>query len=469
MKKIFFTFYFLLLTSFLFSQVDLGIPSITGMGGAANGVVKDWECIGVNPANLGWKNNYKFSISAIILGISVQSSALDYNQLMKAMLHKKDTFSLAEKISFASLFTNRDGLNLQGNSDWFTFSVANPKFGGFAMNIRDRVFAHVHLNQNAADILFLGASAPVFQDPSAYAQNMSHILDGTNISYMHYREMNFDYGIKILGIGGSKDSSAISIYAGVGFKYLWGLGNMNMSAENGELSGNAAFASNYGIDYGTIQNFTPQSATGIFPSVGNGSAWDLGVGIGIGSKMKITLSATDIGQILWDKNILTVQDAVLPDTSRFHFNGINSFNIPKQASALLNDSGIVKVKPGSSYTTVLPSLYRMGIGYQFSRRFLMGADIMVPISSYSQNLQKAYFAMGGELELARNLIISFGVAGNSNYGLSIPFGITLKHVFKIMEMGLATNNVLPFLTHEGNPNISFARSFVRFDLERKKK
>jgi hypothetical protein len=94
---------------------------------------------------------------------------------------------------------------------------------------------------------------------------------------------------------------------------------------------------------------------------------------------------------------------------------------------------------------------------------------MVPISSYSQNLQNAYFALGAQVELARNLIISFGVSGNSNYGLSIPFGITLKHVFKIMEMGLATNNILPFVTHEGSPNISFARSFIRFDLERKKK
>ena len=74
MKKFFFPIACCLLPALLFAQVDLGIPSITGMGGAANGVVKDWECIGVNPANLGWKNNYKFSISAVIIGISVQSN-----------------------------------------------------------------------------------------------------------------------------------------------------------------------------------------------------------------------------------------------------------------------------------------------------------------------------------------------------------------------------------------------------------
>ncbi|MFI5164804.1 MAG: DUF5723 family protein, partial [Bacteroidia bacterium] len=469
MKKLLLTFNLFLLSSLLFAQADLGLPSATGKGGVANGVAKDWECIGVNPANLGWESNHKFSISAVIIGISIQSSALNYSQLMNAYLHKSDGFSASEQRNFANTFTDKDGLKLQGNSDWFTFSLTFPKIGGFAMNVRDRLFATVHLNQNAADILFLGSNAPIFQTPSGYTQNMSTILNGTNVSYMHYREVNFDYGVKVLGIGGTKDSSAISIYAGIGFKYLWGLGNMNLSAENGQLTGNAAFSNSYGIDYGTIPSFTAQSATGIFPSVGTGSALDLGFGIGIGTKMKITFSATDIGQITWNKNTLTTQDALLPDTSKLNFHGINSFNIPKQASALLSDSGIVKVKQGTSYTTVLPSLYRMGIGYQFTKRFLMGADIVMPLNNHPENLQNAYYAVGAQVELAKNLILSFGLAGNSDYGLSIPLGVTLKHVFKIMEVGLATNNILPYITHENSPNISFARSFLRFDLDRKKK
>lgn len=89
------------LTSYLsFSQIDMGLPVATGKGGAANGIVKDWECIGINPANLGWENNYKFSISAVIFGISAQSKALDYNQMKNAILHPGDTFSKADKKVF---------------------------------------------------------------------------------------------------------------------------------------------------------------------------------------------------------------------------------------------------------------------------------------------------------------------------------------------------------------------------------
>ena len=271
MKKVLFSIAICILSSYSsFSQVDLGVPGTTGTGGVANGLAKDWECIGVNPANLGWENNYRFSISTMIFGISAQSSALDYGQLQKAILHPTDTFSAGEKKNFASLFTGKDGLTMQANLNWLTFSFVVPKVGGFAMNVRDRTFGNVTLNKNAADILFMGVNAPIFQDTAALLhQDISKILDGSKISYMHYRELNLDYGTKIIGFGGTKEESAINIYGGIGFKYLWGLGNFEMIANDGVLTGHSAFTSNYGINYGTIKNFTPQTSSGIFSSVGN--------------------------------------------------------------------------------------------------------------------------------------------------------------------------------------------------------
>jgi len=467
MKKIFIISFFPLFPYFLFAQVDLGLPGSTGKGGVANGIVKDWECIGINPANLGWESNYRFSVSTMIFGISAQSKALDYSQLKTAILHPSDTFSTASKINYASLFTDKDGLNLQSNLNWLTFSVAVPKVGGFAWNVRDRTFGHVRLNQNAADILFLGTNAPIFQDTLAFLQNMSKIFDGSNVSFMHYREMNFAYGTKIIGFGGTKDSSKVSIYGGIGFKYLWGLGNFEMKAENGVLTGRSAFSSKYGINYGTIQNFTPETTTGIFPSVGNGTAFDLGTGIGIG-KIKITLSATDIGQIKWSKNVLVADDTLMPDTSQFNFQGIDSWNMSQQANNLFNDSGIVKFKPGSPYTTVLPSRFRLGIGFKVTKRFSVGADVVTPMSKNPGNLENAYFAVGFQADLASNFFVSAGVAGNSTYGFSIPFGITLGRFFKIMEVSIATNDLLTYISPGSNPNISLAISVFRFNLDKKK-
>ena len=181
MKKLYFLFSICLIPYFSFAQVDMGLPGSTGMGGVANGVAKDWECIGINPSNLGWKNNYRFSISTLIFGISAQSSALDYSQLKNAILHPTDTFSAADKKMYADLFSNAEGLNLSSNLTWLTFSFTLPKVGGFAMNLRDRTFGHVKLNENLSDILFMGTSAPIFKDTTAFAKNISHIFNGSKI------------------------------------------------------------------------------------------------------------------------------------------------------------------------------------------------------------------------------------------------------------------------------------------------
>ena len=469
MKKILFTSAILhLVTSYIFAQVDIGLPVATGKGGAANGIVKDWECIGINPANLGWENNYKFSISTMIFGISAQSKALDYNQMKNAILYPSDTFSTADKKLFADLFTTQDGLNLQSNINWLTLSFAFPKAGGFAMNLRDRSFAHVTLNENAADILFNGVNAEIFNDTMALLNDpISKIFDGSKASYLHYRELNFAYGKKLFGIGGTKDSSKVSVYIGAGIKYLWGLGNFEMIAESGVLTGHSALSSKYGVNYGNIQNFTPETSSGIFPSVGGGTAFDLGAGVGAG-KMKITFSAVDIGKITWDKNVLVTHDTLMPDTTQFNFSGINSWNMAEQASQMFNDSGIIEFKPGPAYSTDILSKFRIGIGYQFTKRIVAGADMVLPMNDNPANLEKAFFAMGTEIALASNFFFSVGVSGNANYGFSLPCGITLGRFAKIFEVRVATNDILTYLSKGNNPNISLSLSLFRLNVDQKK-
>ncbi len=466
MKKLVVTFSLSLIAyNFCLSQVDMGLPSVTGKGGAANGLVKDWECIGINPANLGWKKNHDFSMSFLIGGLSVQSRALDYDQLKNAITHPGDTFSKADKKVFADLFTCQDGLNMQTNLDWLTFSFKVPKLGGFAMNVRDRSFGHVTLSKNGADVLFNGVNAAIFKDTMNFVKNISTLFDGTKVGYMHYREMNLSYGTKLFGIGGTKDSSAVSVYTGFGFKYLWGLGDFDMVVEDGVLTGHSALSSKSGVQYDSIKDFHPENSVS---AVGGGTAWDVGMGIGIG-KMKITFSAVDMGKITWDKNVLVADDTLLPKPSQFNYGGINSWDMSGQSSNLFNKKGLIKFKPGPAYSTQLLSKLRMGIGFEFSKRFQVGADLVMPMSKNPSNLENAFFALGMELELATNLSFSIGVAGNSNYGASMPFGLKLGHFFKIMEVRVATNDLLTYISPGKNPNISLAMSLFCFNYDAKKK
>jgi len=470
MKKAIFTSAICFLTSyFAFSQVDLGLPGVVGMGGAANGVVKDWECIGINPANLGWHSNFKFSLVVPIIGISAQSGALDYLQLKNAITRPGNKFTPEDKKLYASVFSNSEGLNLNTNLTLFAASVKIPKAGAVAINVSDRTYGHIKLNKNAAEIMFLGVDAPIFKDTAAFFKNISRIFDGSEVGFMHYREMSLAYGVKLFGIGkGKADSSKVSFYGGVGIKYLWGLGNYEMTADNNVLTGHSAFGSKYGIQYGTIKNFSPEETPGIFSGVGHGTAVDLGLGVGIG-KIKITFSVVDLGKLTWDKNVLIARDTLLPDTSKFNFSGINSWDLAEQASQMFNDSGIIQFKPGNPYETALPSKFRMGIGWQVSKRMVVGSDLVIPVSNNPMNLKHAYFALGTEIELASNLKFSFGVAGNSTYKFSIPFGVTLARFFKICELRLATNDILTYISPGANPNISLAFSLFRFNVEGKKK
>lgn len=252
---------------------------------------------------------------------------------------------------------------------------------------------------------------------------------------------------------------------GVGFKYLWGLGDFETTVENGELTGHSALSTKSGVKYGTVKNFKPDNSTG---TVGSGTAWDLGMGIGIG-KMKITFSAVDMGKIYWDKNVLVADDTLLPKPSQFNYAGINSWNLAEQGAHLFNDSGIVRFKPGPAYPTQLLSKFRFGVGYQFTKRFVMGADIVMPTSKNPANLENGFFAWGMEIELASNLAFSIGLGGNSNYGVSMPFGLKLGHFFKIMEVRIATNDLLTYISPGKNPNVSFAMSLFCFNYDKKTK
>src|SRR5574340_393802 len=86
------------------AQVDLGLPSTTGKGGTATAMVTNFEAIGINPSNLGWSDNYRFSLTVANVGLNAQSKAIDFMTLKNAMLNPNDSFSTADKQKYANLF-----------------------------------------------------------------------------------------------------------------------------------------------------------------------------------------------------------------------------------------------------------------------------------------------------------------------------------------------------------------------------
>lgn len=455
----------LLGSSLLNAQIDLGVPSATGKGGVSTALLQNWEVIGINPANLGWGTNYKFSVGVMNFGFTAQSRALDFPSLRKAFTNPSAQFTLQQKQEFANLFSTPDGLNMQMHVNWIAASIAFPKFGGLAVNLRDRAFAHVGLSKNGADILFNGVNSAPYQDSSILSQNISSVLDGTNASLLHYRELNLAYGRRILKMG-TEDADgvpAVQLFAGAGVKYIWGLGNMDVDVKDGKLDGHASFVESYNVNYGNLQNFTPQSTPLLFDAVGSGIGVDAGASLILNNRFRFGVSVTDIGSITWGNNVLLTSDTLMPALDSTS-TGLNSWQLGSQSGNLFGQNGILNVAPGPDYTTALPARLRFGYSMRIGKRIDFGADLVVPLNKELYNLGQPYLAVGGEINLFGTAKLSLGFSGNNELGWSVPVGFTIG-TFGIFEVYVATGDVLSYFTKTDNPHLSVAVGVLRFNLK----
>lgn len=481
MKKTFLIFFaiidFCLITT---AQIDLCLPVATAKGGAVTATVTDWEAIGINPSNLGWKENHKFSLSILNVGVSAQSSALDYPTFKNIIFHPSDTFSMAEKQRYAQVLANPNGLNLYGDINWLAFSLNIPKIGGFAMNLRDRVTAHLTLSPTAADILFNGLNSKEYTVDSSQtlASKISNELAGSNFSFYHYRELNLDYGRMLFQLGGSGPSvssfdvlssdkkgeaadedDAFKVYGGIGLKYLWGLADVYANITPGGLTAHSSITSSYAINYGNIPNFTPSSAANLFNNTGSGVAADIGISA-VYKKWRFGVSATDLGSIYWQHNTLTAIDTNMPRLASNNF-GINSFGSSSDFS--LANNSIMNFRPGPDYSVALPSKLRFGAAFEATNRITISSDIVFPLNDVLGNIQFPFYAAAAQFQIIKYVYVSTGFCGNQTYGFEMPLGICLG-LKNYIQFYLATSDILTYLVKNNNPNISAAFGLLRFNL-----
>jgi len=463
------------------AQIDLCLPVATARGGAVTALVNDWEAIGINPANLGWKSNHKFSITILGVGLSAQSSALDFNTLKNALISPGDTFSKAQKQHFGEVFSNPNGLNLYGDVNWLAFSFNIPKVGGFAMNLRDVLTAHLGLSKTAADIMFNGLQSTAYQDSSITLQKISHELAGTNFGLYYYRELNLDYGRELFHIGGGQTGSvasfdvrtseksgsagdtsdnALRFYGGIGLKYLWGLADVYGQVTDGGINAHSSVSSSFGINYGNkIPDFTSTSVANLFNNTGTGYGIDIGLSA-VWKNWKFGVSATDLGALNWTHNTLTAIDTNMPKLQPGN-NGINSWS--EIGNFAFADNSIMSFKGGPDYTVPLPAKLRTGASYIVNKWVTLSADAVFPLNNVIGNIQTPFFAVAGQITIWKTLMICTGLAGSQVYGFDVPFGITFS-LKNFVQFYIATSDIVTYFGRTNNPNISAAFGLLRFNL-----
>ena len=241
------------------AQQELSSFTSTGRGGATT-FVTDYQAVGINPANLGWtweQEQKKVAFGFAEYTYSIHSDALSKQSLrdeLGSILRNRTTedFTHAEKVQAGQDFANA-GLAFNVDFGSFGGAITLNKFGGLAFRINDRFQWYSQLGPQASELLFQGKTSSYFDsliivngidtstvanDPSAYdydtlnvlsgfasiPQALSSVLDGTRMSLSWYREYNLSYGRKIIEL-----DSVISLYGGIGVKYLQGMAIMDLT------------------------------------------------------------------------------------------------------------------------------------------------------------------------------------------------------------------------------------------------
>src|SRR5690606_3882293 len=140
--------------------------------------------------------------------------------------------------------------------------------------------------------------------------------------------------------------------------------------------------------------------TGGYKPVGHGLGIDIGFNLYYKEKIKFGFAFTNIGSITWKGNVYTAQDSALYNMES---GGFSNYNIFSQADDIASDEGLFKWQGKQKLVTKLPTTFRMGVSHQFEEKGEIGIDIIFPLNKQPGNIQKPYWAIGGDFKLFRFL------------------------------------------------------------------
>ncbi len=452
----------LLFPFYSFSQKELGSFSATGSG-VATAYLSDYQCLGINPANLGFSRSPgAIHLSFLEVGASVFSDALKKKELKDELIYgNKSNFTLEQKVTAAEAFTNNK-LAINADVSWLSFSFLKSNFGGMAFSVREHAAFNSFFNKDFSEIIFRGFHAPYFDstyvngtDTTGFAtvpKSLGQLADGSHISGAWYREYIIGYGRKLFA------NEKMALFVGADVKYIAGYGILDISAENNALKGFSALTPFMDVNYA---NATPSQIAGTaMKTVGSGFGFDLGATVTLFEKLNISAAINDIGSVKWDGNVYQAKDTIVNNVTNA---GFYSYSMIEEMKGLIQDSSIFNWNGLESRSVSLPTNLRFGVNFKIKGNTSIGADIYIPVNNQTANYEKAIISAGGNLGIGKSLILSAGFGTGGNYDFVVPVGITFLLKSQRMEMGIASRDAITFFK-KNNPTVSVAFGFLRFNL-----
>jgi hypothetical protein len=450
------------------AQNELSNFSATGRGGVVNTFAVDYQSLGINPANLGREGGPRVSFTIGEVGAGLGSQSLTNTQFKKLVFHAHDAISASERADLVANITSDNAFNFNVDATALGVSVALPVgLGGLAFSVHQRLNGHAAFNRNSADIIVNGQQAAIIQQYYDAAGNprsgtqaplISAALEGTTIQLAATNEYNVGYGVQVLDVPG-----VVQLTAGVGYRYIQGIGVADVRMAGGSISAYSALAPAFDINYSQAlqgnPNFNYQNGADLKP-VGMGHGFDLGLAAEVGKIVRLGASLTDLGTMTWTGNLVTVSDQQL----RYpQYAGTTDYNVARQVvDQFANDQqSLFTYQAAQSHRAQLPTKLRLGGGVRISEYLEAGLDVTVPLNQVAGNLPSTFVGAGLDYKPAHWVRLSSGLSGGAGYRLNLPLGVTF--VTSVWEAGFSTRDLTGYFS-EKSPYVSAAVGVLRFKL-----
>ncbi len=452
-----------------------------GHAGFLSTTVSDYQCIGINPANLGFvpttdifelatpmkggieRRRRDFSFTVAEGGLSAHSDALSRGGLFDLIFQEGGvTFSAAQKTAAAKAFS---GNGVRINADLFLAGAAfqSQSFGGFAITIRERATGAFVFNDEASKLIFEGRASGYFDSLalnfngdtvgfSTNPQNYSKLFNGSVLSILWFREYAASYGVKLL------DIKPVKFYLGATVKFLESYAYLDTRVENGTFNARSALSPFFGINYGKATTPSAIPGTSLVP-VGTGWGLDVGATMEI-DNWTFSASVVDLGKLVFDGNVYTAGDTILNGLSS---TGFDNYNIFEEAQKITGDGEFFKWSGLQTADTELPTRFKAGVSYFYSYRLRFGVDMAASVNKAAGSIEQPIFSGGADYRITPWCTLGMGIGAGSNMGFFVPISAMFSIFNGTWEMGLSSRDLITYLVSK-QPVVSLAVGFLRFRI-----
>jgi hypothetical protein len=498
---------FLLLSEKVFAQ-EQGVFTIVGRAGVSTSFVSDYQSLSINPANLGVRKSFRdayVSIGFLESNVTAASEALNRGELFDAVFNaNKTNFSYEQKVAAANKIADKTHA-LEAGITLLAASVSLPKFGGFGFAVKDQINFRGRFNRDVSNIVMLGANAPIFPflelsdgtvierspgDPelpssvreqvvagyfadTTKAPTYAQLLGDSRVAMAWTREFQFGYGNQII------DSYNFSLYAGASVRIINGIALIDLDANgNGLNRGNISMSPSFGLEFGdsddeasatnpTFRGFRDANAFQkvlAAEPVGNGVGFDFGLTLRIKKRFYLAGALTNVGKMNWGGNVYKLNNGLLAGIEGYGYNNYNFFRTTASGLQFAGSRSPLNWEGSRAISTQLPTTLRVGASYDYFGKFLFGVEVIAPVTDAAGGLEKVFVGVGGDYLIGRLIKISFGATRGGNQGDKIyaPLGVSYTGLRNSYEMGIATRDVLTYLSGKDGSIISFSTGFLRF-------